>query len=61
MWLQLDVVSFPWFFEISIDPEFDPQPAIEVGEAFAKQHGAAFVFDEEARVARFGRAYFKRG
>lgn len=60
MWLQLDAVSFPWFFEISIDPEFDPQPAIEAGEAFAKQHGTAFVFDEKARVARFDRVYFKR-
>ena len=60
MWLQLDVVSFPRFFQISIDPDRDPTQAIEAGQAFAEQQGCVFLFDPETRVVTFGRAYFKR-
>jgi hypothetical protein len=59
MWITLDRVSFPWFFGESIDNGADVRPAIAAAEAFAREEGCTFIFDEQDKVARFGRAYFK--
>jgi hypothetical protein len=60
MWLHLDQVSFPWFFDKSIDVGVDARSAIEAATAFAQEHGCTFIFDDQTRVGRFGRAYFKK-
>jgi hypothetical protein len=57
VWLELDEVSFPRFFDGPLRRGSD---ALEAAEAFAKQHGAVLVFLSNPRVAKFGRAYPKR-
>jgi hypothetical protein len=58
IWLELDEVSFPRFFG---GPLRRGSEALEVAQAFADKHGAVFVFQTNPRVAKFGRAYAKRG
>jgi hypothetical protein len=57
VWLELDEVSFPRFFD---GPLRRGSEALEAAEAFAKQHGAVFVFLSNPRVAKFGRSHAKR-
>lgn len=54
MWLHLDEVSFPRFFD---GPLRQGSPAVERARAFAHEAGCVFVL--EPGVAKFGRAYFK--
>ncbi len=54
VWLELDEVSFPRFFD---GPLRRGSEALEAAEAFANQHGAVLIFLSNPRVAKFGRAY----
>jgi hypothetical protein len=54
VWLELDEVSLPRFFD---GPLRRGSEALEAAEAFAKQHGAVLVILSNPRVAKFGRAY----
>ena len=57
VWLELDEVSFPRFFDGPLRRGSD---SLEAAKAFAEQHGAVLVFQTNPRVAKFGRAYPKR-
>jgi hypothetical protein len=57
VWLELDEVSFPRFFDGPLRRDSD---ALVAAKAFAEQHGAVLVFQTNPRVAKFGRAYVKR-
>jgi hypothetical protein len=57
VWLELDEVSFPRFFD---GPLRRDSAALETARVFAEQHGAVLVFQSNPRVAKFGRAYVKR-
>jgi hypothetical protein len=57
VWLELDEVSFPRFFD---GPLRRGSEAVGAAEAFAKEHDAVFVFLSNPRVAKFGRAYPKQ-
>jgi hypothetical protein len=57
IWLELDDVSFPRFFD---GPLREGSEALENAKAFAKQHGALLVFLRNPRVAKFSRASSKR-
>jgi hypothetical protein len=57
VWLELDEVSFPRFFDGPLRRDSD---ALEAARAFAEQHGAVLVFQTNPRVAKFGRANPKR-
>jgi hypothetical protein len=57
LWLELDEISFPRFFD---GPLRRGSNALEAAKTFAEQHGAVLVFQSNPRVAKFGRAYVKR-
>jgi len=57
VWLELDEVSFPRFFDGPLRRGSD---ALEAAKAFADQHGAVLIFQTNPRVAKFGRAYVKQ-
>jgi hypothetical protein len=57
VWLELDEISFPRFFDGPLRRDSDEFAA---AKAFAEQHGAVLVFQGNPRVAKFGRAYAKR-
>jgi hypothetical protein len=57
VWLELDEVSFPRFFD---GPLHRDSNALKTARAFAEQHGVLLVFQTNPRVAKFGRAYAKR-
>jgi len=52
VWLELDEVSFPRFFD---GPLRRGSEAVETARVFAEQHGAVLVFQGNPRVAKFGR------
>jgi hypothetical protein len=52
IWLELDEVSFPRFFD---GPLRRGSPALAAAESFAQQHGVVLVFLTNPRVAKFGR------
>jgi hypothetical protein len=54
VWLELDEISFPRFFDGPLRRDSD---ALEAAKAFAKQHGAVAIFLSNPRVLKFGRAY----
>jgi hypothetical protein len=54
VWLELDEISFPRFFD---GPLRRDSEAVEAAKAFAKQHGAVAIFLSNPRVLKFGRAY----
>ena len=54
IWVELDEVSFPRFFDGPLRRGSD---ALEAARAFATQHGTVLVFQSNPRVAKFGRAY----
>lgn len=54
VWLELDEISFPRFFD---GPLRRGSEALESAKAFAEEHGAVLVFLTNPRVAKFGRAY----
>jgi hypothetical protein len=54
VWVELDEVSFPRFFD---GPLRRDSNALEAARVFAKQHGAVLVFLSNPRVVKFGRAY----
>jgi hypothetical protein len=58
VWLELDEVSFPRFFD---GPLSRDSGALKDAMVFAKQHGAVLVFLTNPRVAKFGRPHAKRG
>jgi len=57
VWLELDEVSFPRFFDGPLRRGSD---ALEAAKVFADQHGAVLIFLTNPRVAKFGRAYIKQ-
>ena len=57
VWLELDEVSFPRFFD---GPLRRDSEAFDAAKAFAERHGAVLIFQGNPRVAKFGRAYAKR-
>ena len=57
VWLELDEVSFPRFFD---GPLRRDSEALSTARAFAEQEGAVLVFQGNPRVAKFGRAYVRR-
>jgi hypothetical protein len=57
VWLELDEVSFPRFFD---GPLRRGSEALDAAEAFAKQHGAVLVFLTNPRVAKLGRAHSRQ-
>ena len=57
VWLELDEVSFPRFFD---GPLRRDSEAFDTAGDFAEQHGAVLIFQGNPRVAKFGRAYAKR-
>ena len=57
VWLELDEVSFPRFFD---GPLRRDSEALDTARAFAEQHGAVLIFQGNPRGAKFGRAYAKR-
>ena len=57
VWLELDEVSFPRFFDGPLRRDTN---AFQAAKAFAEQHGAIFVYQTNPRVAKFGLAYPKR-
>ena len=54
VWLELDEVSFPRFFDGPLRRGSD---ALEAAKAFADEHGAVLIFQTNPRVAKFGRAF----
>ena len=61
MWLELDRVSFPWFFGHELDStraEF--REALRKAKSFAKERRLVFAFDQKRLLARFSRKYFER-
>jgi hypothetical protein len=57
VWLELDEVSFPRFFD---GPLRRGSEAFDAAKAFAERHDGVLVFQGNPRVAKFGRAYTKR-
>jgi hypothetical protein len=57
VWLELDEVSFPRFFD---GPLRRDSEAFAAAKAFAERHDGVLVFQGNPRVAKFGRAYTKR-
>ena len=57
IWLELDELSFPRFFD---GPLRRDSSALEAAKSFAEQHGAVLVFLTNPRVAKFGRAHSNR-
>jgi hypothetical protein len=57
VWLELDEVSFPRFFD---GPLRRDSEALDAAKAFAKQGGAVAIFQANPRVVKFGRAYPRR-
>jgi hypothetical protein len=54
VWLELDEISFPRFFDAPLRRD---SAAFQAARAFAEQHCAVLVFQGNPRVAKFGRAY----
>jgi hypothetical protein len=57
VWLELDEVSFPRFFDGPLRRDSD---ALEAARVFAEQHDAVLVFQTNPRVAKFGRPNARR-
>jgi len=57
VWLELDEVSFPRFFDGPLRRGSD---ALEAAKVFADQHGAVLIFQTNPRVAKFGRSNVKQ-
>ena len=57
VWLELDEVSFPRFFDGPLRRDTN---AFQAAKAFAELHGAVLIYQTNPRVAKFGRAYPKR-
>jgi hypothetical protein len=53
VWLELDEISFPRFFDGPLRRGSD---ALASAKAFAQEHGAVLIFQTNPRVAKFGRA-----
>jgi hypothetical protein len=53
VWLELDEISFPRFFDGPLRRDSD---ALASAKAFAQEHGAVLIFQSNPRVAKFGRA-----
>ena len=54
VWLELDEASFPRFFD---GPLRHNSEAAAAAKVFAEEHGAVLVFQNNPRVAKFGRPY----
>lgn len=53
VWLELDELSFPRFFD---GPLRLASSEFKAAVAFAEQHGAVAIFQPNPRVVKFGRA-----
>ena len=57
VWLELDEVSFPRFFDGPLHRDSD---ALKTAKAFAEKHGVLLVFQSNPRVVKFGRGYYAK-
>lgn len=57
VWLELDEISFPRYFD---GPLRRQSAAFDAAKDFAEQHGAVLVFLPNPRVAKFGRSSITR-
>jgi hypothetical protein len=53
VWLELDEISFPRFFDGPLERHSE---ALQTARSFAEQNGAVLVYFNNPRVAKFGRA-----